>query len=433
MPILFNTNQPASLNQLDNLYLGDPNLTPDQVDSNLFLGNSQGQGWVHQQAQNLGIGDPVAHYNAIALARKIAGTQSGAVAEAQRQAGIYSPTSLPAQLQARDHMWDQVATGQQQQQQQLASLQQSNNDRAYPLPTPGTAPTLTPVMKAAMAQQGLTNPTQFLMQQRLGPNQGMVNTKPLAGASGAIDPDDLFNEPTFQQALTKDPNKASQVFGALTGQDFAGYAKNYAASKQQERTTGVAFLRKSLEDGTAAMNADGSMSWRAQIQNPISGQMGPGPTLGEGNSFQKAQEKFLPYLDSDPAMKRFRMLGKKGAPSTPVASLQTPSDNVVPTSLAAGFPSTGQTVMNTVGGAVNDIGNMFSGAPLGAGSAGAMAPVQNQAPVHARAILLNNPRFQQLMRTKPDVARRIIMSIQQGGSLDNSPMAPTAAGDYSNP
>lgn len=431
---MFNTNQPASQSQLDNLFMGDPNLTPDQVNSNLFTQNSQGQGWVNQQAQNLGIGDPVAHYNAILLARKMANTQSGAQAEAARQAGAFSPTSLPGQLAARDNMWNQVQGQQDQQTAGLASLQQVNNDRAYPLPTPGSTPTMSPVMQTAMAQQGITNPTQFLMQQRLGGNQGMVDTKPLANANGAINPDDLYNEPTFQAALNHDPNKASQVFSALTGQDFKSYANNYAASKNQERTSGVSFLRKSLEEGTAQLNPDGSMGWRQQVQNPTTGMMVPGPTVAAGNPFQKSMEKYLPYMDSDPSMTRFRQLAKKGA-GAPVASLQNAgpaNDN----GAQPGFQTTGaaqgdysnSTIGNTLAGMAGTVSDLasFSGKASDPGYFNGMMrqsamKTSGAAPVHARAALANNPRFQALLKSNPDAARRIIMSLQQSGANQNAP------------
>lgn len=428
MPILFNTNQPASQSQLDNLFLGTPNQTPDQVNSNLFLNNTQGQDWVNKQAANLGISDPVAYYNKIAMARQMAGTQNGAQAEAARQAGAYSPSSLPGQLASRNAMWNAVQGGQDNQAAQLASLQQSNNDRSYPLPAPGTSPSLSPVMQTAMAQQGITNPSQFLLQQRLGPNAGMVDTKPLAQANGGINPDDLFNEPTFQAALGKDPNHASQVFAALTGHDFKQYSDNYATSKINERTSGVSFLRKSLEEGTAQLNPDGSMGWRQQVQNPTTGQMVPGPVVAAGNPFQKSMEKYLPYMDSDPAMARFRQLAKMGVGQSQVASLQGQQvDNTAPSALTttpfaqAGGAAT--TAMNTTAGVVNDIGNIFSGQPVGTGSTASYAKPAGITPVHARAALANNPRFQNLLRTNPDAARRIIMSIQQG-SADNSPVTP---------
>lgn len=434
MPVLFNTNRDATGSQLDNLFLGNPNLTPDQVSSNLALSNPQGAGWVNQQAQNLGMGDPVAHYNAIRLAQTMAQTQSGAQANANQMAGNFSADSLPGQLARRNAMVDQASAANDQQNQQLASLQQQNNDRAYALPVEGGAvPQMTPVMRTAMAQQGITNPLQFLMQQRLGPNQGMVNTKPLARATQAINPDDLFNEPTFQAQLNRDPNKAASVFTALTGQDFGGYAKNYAASKQQERTTGTAWLRKQHEDGVAVLQPDGTTLWRQPVQNPTSGQMVPGPTLGPGNAFQKSMEQYLPYMDTKLA--QFAQLHAKGgaAPSGPVVP---PNPTETPTPLQAAtfggsmMGNAGNVAINTAAGAVNDIGNIFTGNPVGTGAAAAMSPVAGASPNHARAALANNPRFQALLRSNPNAARRIIMALQTGNSQDNSSI-PVSSDSYS--
>ncbi len=83
------------------------------------------------------------------------------------------------------------------------------------------------------------------------------------------------------------------------------------------------------------------------------------------------------------------------------------------------------TINNTVRGSAADLARIFTGkAQSFAGADGSQdfGPAAGRSVVHAAPALRNNPRFQQLLKTDPAAARRLIMAIQRRG-LD-APMAP---------
>lgn len=436
MPLLFNTQQPASIPQLDQLYTGDPNVTPDQVDSNLFLQSSQVQDYIHKQASNLGIGDPVAYYNQQLLARKMANTPSGAQMNAMRAVGQYDPKSLPGQLTQRDNMWDRVAANNQADSQQFAALQNANNDRYYPLPATGAPiPTMSPVARTAMAQQGITNPMQFLMQQRLGSNRSMVDTSGFKNlTSQGINSDELFSHPSFQSFLAKNPQGSAQVFQALTGQPFQQFSENYVASKKAEQTRAVAALTGHLDKGEATMDKDGNIQWREMLFDPTLQQFKPTGKVLPANPYQKSLEKYLPLVDA--TLGRKAQLEAKGPATTPasIAALQN-SDQQIPQRLQA-TSDTGMNglIPNFIGGVVNTADNMASVFQHPLTSSLWKAPFENTAsaygipagvaPTHAAPFIRNNAKLQQLIKTNPQAAQRLIQAIQQSGYSDSADKVP---------
>lgn len=433
-----NTNQPMTQGQLASLYTGNPNLTPDQVNSNLFTQSSQGYGYVQDQARNLGINDPAAYFNNMLTQKQLANTQSGAQAEAMRQAGQYSPQSLPGQLQARNNMADQVTALQAQQSQQNQTQIAQNTDRAFPIPTPGVAPTMTPVMQAAMQQSGYTDPNSFILQQRV--NAAGLNSAvaPIPNTPGAtVSPDALYNEPSFRAIMQNNPQQAQKAFGALTGrplfgsdQSGPGFHETYQAAQQEQQKNGVATLQESLKNQDARANPDGTISWRQQITDPAgSGKPITSNTYGPGTAYQKSIEKFLPLASgalgqfqaqaSSPARQAWlaQQAAKQQTGTAPVP------DNSRPISMQTS-PVWGNGILGTANnamqGMVSDVSNVLSGQPQTFADStlnqaqGFDAP-GGSAVMHARPLLANNPQFQQLLKTNPDAARRMILAIQMHG------------------
>lgn len=439
--MLFDVNRPTTEAALAQLYTGNPNLTPQEVDSNLFLSSSQGRDYIHKQAANLGMGnDPAQYFSAQQLARTMATQQNGAQAEFARITGQYAPNSLPGQLARRDTMWQAAMDNDAKQAATLAALQTANRMKAFPLPEAGTEPQLSPVMEEDMRQRGITNPMEYILGQRLGgmasPSvaSGMSLSKPvasLAGLQSRVDPEALYNEGTFQNAIGQNPQAASTVFEALTGANLGAYNKAYTDSAGRERTRGSNFLFEALTKGEAGFDEQGNLRWRKRIADPTTGKMALSPEFEVGDAFQRSQEKYLPYVDRD--ISKFKALAAKRG--TPVAPLQMgpPTPTEVPPQLAASGQN-GDLSTNLFGnflsGSLSDVkrlltlqgvdGSLRSGADF-------IAP-QGRAVTHARPLLANNPQFQALARKDPAAARRIIMAIQLGG-LDNSPMAETPRDD----
>lgn len=427
--MIFNTRNNMTMGQLAGLYGNDP----DNADQNLFTGSSQGYGYVQDQARAMGIDDPRAYFNAQLAQRQLANTPSGAQMEAARQMGQYSPQSLPGQLQARDSMWDAVSAAKQTDANGLASLQQQQNFQNYPLPQPGQQPSLSPVMMEDMKNQGISDPMQYILSKRLGTNRTAVQgfqgqfQSPRQQVSlpemqgGQINPDDLLTSPSFQSRMQANPQSASGIFGAVTGQSPAPYATQYAQGKQDEHKYGVDTLRKALSNQDATIDKDGNISWRQVTNDPLTGKPVMTNNYGTGNAYQKAMEKYLPYVESDMG-KMKQLAAEKAASLAKFASMQngapirSAANNPADSIYASSQPD-GGTASQTLAGSFNDIGNILTGqsqAFAGGNQAQGFDAPTGQAVRHARPLLAHNPQFQQLLRTNPDAARRLILSIQMG-------------------
>lgn len=416
----FDVNRPTTTAQLAALYLGNPNQTPAQVDSNLFINSAQSRDYIHQQGKNLGIGDPAAYFGQMQLAQRMASTPNGAQMEAQRLARMPAPDA------------------------NLASLQTANRMKAYPLPAAGMSPNLSPVMQADMAQQGISNPMEYLMAKRLGPNRNAVAS--IAGLQGAVNPDALYNQPTFQNAMGQNAGTSANVFQALTGRDLATYDTQYRTSADQERKRGIEFLSKAMQDGHARPMQGGGMEWSERVFDPNTSKMTPTGKFIKGDAYQSSQEKYLPHVDRDIAKFQALEAARGSTPVAPVASLQNPysSDQGVPLQLAAGGApnSSGMSVFgDTMAGIIGDAKRVFTGGEQawlgGTGEteaarrqwgrgAGDFLPPSGRNIRHARPLLANNPQFQALMRRDPEAARRIILTLQYG---DTSPQAAPLQGN----
>lgn len=407
-----------SIGQLAQLYNGNPNIDPSEVASNIFLGSSQGTDYLNQQGQNLGIGDPATYFQQARDAQRATQTPSGGTMEAMRLAGQYSPQSLPGQLAAHQAMISQVQA-QQVQQSQVAGLQYQNTlNQQYPLPTPGVAPTLSPVMQAAMQQQGIKDPTAFLMQQRLGNNLSAVS--PFSSVpSGQVKPDDLYHEPTFQANMQANPAKASQVFSALTGGDLGQFHTNYLKSQADEQKFRDDTLRSELASGGASTDDQGNVTFSQKVFDPASNKMIPTGKFSPGTPYQKIIAQSAPRVA--PEIARFQQLAAKGgAGGIPVTALQQGQDpDATPQGMQASDLGNGflGTTDNFLSGVVGDIGGIVTGnstAKFGRNGASDFDTPAGAAAIHAAPALRNNPQFQQLLRTNPTKARAIIMAVQQG-------------------
>jgi hypothetical protein len=441
----FNVNQPATLGQLAAIY-NSPTQSPSDIDSQMFLANSQGQQWLQQQGRNLGIGDPAAYFQQQQLARQMAQTPSGAQMNAQQQAGIYSPQSLPGQLAARNSLADQASAQKQQEANQLASLQQANAAQRFPLPMqntalpgaiptmyPGGQPQLTPLQQSEAARLG-QSPMAYTLNQRLGDNQAVGNFNPQTLQSspfvqpnqqGPIDPMKLYADPSFQRVMQQSPDKAASVFQALTQRPLKPFDDMMQAQKAAQVSDpiklGIAALNSKIEGGEAVPQADGSILWRQLIPNVNQpGTSILGSALGPANVAQKNLEQYLPYVA--PAISQLNALTKAKtadaqnyAQAQAIAAARRGPSNYTP-------PEQPGTWANMVGGMTSDIKAMATGQPgsmyqqlTGGSQTQGLSSLQAAPITHAAPLLRNNPQFQQLLKSNPVEAQRMIMAIQHQG------------------
>lgn len=452
--MIFNSRRQSTLGQLAQFY-GD---NPAEADSQLFLNNSQGHGYIQEQARNLGIGDPVRYFSELQIQKQLAATPSGAQMEAARQMGQYSPQSLPGQLAARDRMWNAVGAGEQAQTAKFASLQNANIERSYPLPVPGVTPTLSPVMQRDAASQGFSDPAAYLLNQRLGANRsGVVPFNQIS--SNGVDPHKLYDEPTFQSAMKSKPDRAAQVFNALTGLPLDEFHKSKLAAAVSETKSGTSDLHEALKEGRAKIVGD-KILWRKLVPDPMTGKMGLGADFEEGDPYQKGLSKYLSNVSHDIA--KFQSLSAKGGSTATsvapqVASLQNgqlqhepspfpaaPSQTgqairgwfdqavAAPEMLAGHFTNPNDPFLQGINGSVNSVTNAIRGGVNTTMDAGAEmfgftppapqpiipninAPLQAPNTQIRAQQMIANPRFRELMVKDPASARRIIMAIHQGG------------------
>lgn len=435
---MINTQRPMTMQDLARVFSGGggPKM-PEQIGSDIFMGSPQGYDYLQGQGQNLGIGDPVQYFQHQKAAQQMANTPSGGMMEAMRLAGMHRPDSLPGQLAARELTGNKLMQMDAMQAKSNASLQQSNLDRQYPLPSPGSSLTLSPVMSAAMRQSGETNSMAWMMKQRLGANRGAV--APFSAVPDAgIKPEDLYNEPSFQTIQNSNPQKAAQVFQALTNQDLGKFGELYQSRQLGEQKFGIEQLRREFAENNATTDEAGELRFRKKVFDPTTNKMVATGEYEEGTPYQRNLKKYLPHVSSEIAA--FKRLHDKGGPTAPVASLQnapvaTPYQNEqgVPIQQQA---SRGSSVFeNTLRGVSGDLGRVFTGgeqswlggtedtaaraSQWGRGSSGDFEAPRGSAITHMRERLANNPQFQELLKRDPERARRLIMAMQRGS---NSPV-----------
>lgn len=398
-----NTNAPLSPVALAALYRnGDPHL------------GSQAQGWIDEQASNL-IG-PGGASNF--FAQQHADQYNLAAAAQQRQ--LEAVRNAPS----------------------VAGLQ--NQTEAYPLPTSGTQVALRPLDQAEAARLG-QSPEAYVLNRRLRmagvspqlvpnlqsvENQGETVSSGRARAGG-ISAEDLYNEPSFQAAMHRSPEKAHAVFKALTGtplfgdEKSGGFHEAYQGRRVAEIKQGTADLHEALKEGKATIGADGKVMWRKMVPDPITGKLALGADFEEGNAYQRSLGKYTPNVSKD--IGEFQHLLTQRPTAAPFTALQHPDlETPQRQGLAA---SVGTQVANYATGVVKDFGRFLNpwsaytaspNAEAGGNPQDFMAPTAN--PQQRIAQLVRQPKFQELLRKDPSSAQRIIAAMRTGQSLDQSPI-----------
>lgn len=243
------TRNPLSPGMLAALYSGNPR----EADSQMFLGSAQSHSWVQDQARNMGISDPVAHFAALQNQQQTNSAPLLSTQLAMRAAGQYAPNTLPGQLAARDSMWDQSAAAQQAQQTQLATLQR-NRALGNPMPTFDM-----PSDPNSTLEQSGMSPATRAFTQRLG---GVSEGRQFIGDNqSALDPDTLTTNPRFSALLQQSPDKAAQVFAALTGGNLGTHLKTQVARNVDQDKFGLNTMQEWAKGGRAHFDT-ASNSWK---------------------------------------------------------------------------------------------------------------------------------------------------------------------------
>lgn len=467
-----NVNQPLSPQALGQIYMGNGQ-SPDQNESDLFMAGSDAYNYVQQQAKNMGIQDPKAYFNNLVTQQKLATTPSGFSMEMARQAGQFSPNSLPGQLAARNAMADQASAANDQQMQQTQLAQRAAALQKTPLPTSmNPAPDFAP--GSFGAQTGM-NSNQYAMMKRLG---GVTAGNQFIGSGTApIDPSTLTNDPRFQSLLTTHPDQASQVFSAITGGDLGQHMKqqaaDMAAADEQQRNTVTSWIKDQSLRFNPSSNGYEMRELVPDIANP--GHMTLSQNWTPLNPIQqewvkKQAPNLMPMTTMDQRMATAAAAAKAkaGTGSTSSANVQQapsgdpltrqamtnnpigatagnmmmsyadawsqpgqselmqhPMEAIDPAAYAAQnkqeYNWYGQNLDTSATRLAQGAGNIFGlrneNAPLTPMPMAQQSDVGTPQPSHVRtAAVVNTPQFRNLMRTNPAAARAIVQRLQGVGN-----------------
>jgi hypothetical protein len=261
--IPFDVRRAPQFTQLQKLFGGA--VDPAEVNAQL---PAQGRAYINAGAQAMGIGDPVAFF------------------EAQRRAKVMAATpTLPAQLAARDAAADAAM-----EQEKVAALQlRGGNMFRTPLPT-GGAVELPPLATEEAAAQKLT-PLNYVLNKRMGE----VGVAPSdfdsegrgRGFTHAPTASDIYGDERFQRLHRNDPNKAKKLFSALTGGDLEGHEKIIAANRVASNVRQRGMFDEGLKTGLLKLE-NGKLMQRERIPSPDDpNKLVLGPNYGDLDEYHR--------------------------------------------------------------------------------------------------------------------------------------------------
>lgn len=241
--MLFNTQRPTTEAQLAQLYTGDPHLTPEQVQSDIFLGSARNAIYLQDQGRNLGIGDPVQYFSHQLAQQKMVDYQNGAGQRAAMQQSsmqkFYPGSAGPDPKE-------------------LASLQMQGVDHNYPLPVPGMPTNLSPLMQQDMQAQGMQDPRAYLLNKRLQMMGASSVVQPFNQTSAPVNASELYGTPGFSRALQgAHPQQAAAAMYALTGHTLAATTADYSNNQDQVIKEGTTHFNKGFQSGHFKLNDQG--------------------------------------------------------------------------------------------------------------------------------------------------------------------------------
>lgn len=435
-----NTQRGLSYEQLAALYSGDAR----SADAQLFTDSSQSHSFVQDQARRMGISDPASFFANQQTQQQLQTAPSLGAQLANRQAGIFTPGTLPAQLQARDNTWDAVATKEAAQQAQLATLQRTRALSDTPLPQ-GDTPAF--AANSFGAATGLT-PERYAMTRRLA---GVSEGQQFVGGGNALDPDTLTRDPRFKGLLTTAPDKAAHVFSALTGRDLKTHLTTVAAREKDQDQFGQNTVQDWARSGRMTFDAP-SNKWKMRqlVPDPMNLDkliVGPGytdPDPFQSELIHKWGPQVAPLLAEHQTLTARIAAHQQQQAAVPQVTrsseIQPEVDplqqyqqsqlgyhlgnamNEIPQAgdwlhgalhTASGFARDTGIMANNAGlGVANLMGGDYQGRPSIAANPNDATVPQAQ---HVREQLLSNPRFVALLRSNPESAMRIVRGMQQGG------------------
>lgn len=344
----FNVDQPTTARALAALYAGNPHMSPDEVESNMFLNSSQGPSYIHKQASQLGLGsDPAAFFRSALLQKQLANTPSGGQMEFARLQGKLNPHSWAAQEMSRNASLDNLIANETATAQKLASLQQANRLEQYPMPAAGVTPVLSPVMQADMAHQGLTDPRAYLARQRMGglatPSVagGEMLSKsvaPFTSLPSGYTAANLYDSGTFRNAVQQHPNKAALVFEAVTGGGLGAFQDERKKTRDSRFKQAQSHFSEGFQSGLFKFDKDKILQ-RERVVDQMTGKLGLGANYGPLGDYEQA---LMGEFGSDGFVSdEFRRLQAEEARRAALKTIdiQATASRIPQTTNAAGVPS----------------------------------------------------------------------------------------------
>ncbi len=314
----------------------------------------------------------------------------------------------------------------QQQQQRLAQ---------YQLPQQGQAPQLSPLATQEVARQGVT-PMAYLLRKRLQATGNEFTTDSsepqntwIDSTKGVVDPTALLHHPQFVATMQQNPQKASQVFQALTGEDLGQTMAANTAQSRQRFSDAHSYITEGLKTGRFQIDPKtGAVQSKKMVYNPVNGQTALAQDFTsldpmEQQHFQVAGHAVMPGIAAQQDQSRSTLLAQKQTAQQQAAQAAQLAakyagqgrnyGNEIATLQTARNQQLGTNANSAISDASNTFGNMIVpwGGPFN--TTEKQQPT-GQNPIHAASKLRGNSQWQALFKKDPIAATRILMSMQVG-------------------
>jgi hypothetical protein len=426
MPLNIDTSRPGTLQQLQYLYTGDPNTTPEEVQGALQTRAPQGADWVHQTEMKYGINDASRMFQDQQINQQMArfAANQGAPQQPQYQSD-YQRIAAQAQQVAP------VQTGMGGPNNRYGFQPTLNarrdamtpEERAVDSLRPNTAQNqidpyanLTQFDRQQIQQTGQT-PDSLIMQRRLG-EQNRYFTDASGNkrdwinptAKGRYTPEQLYTTPEFRSIYQQDPAKAAHAFEALTGQPLQAYeGVRTATQKQQidrEKQYEKTFYDKAVS-GEVRMNSMGEWESEEFTIDPLTGKKIPS---GKWSAVSGTMKEIASIGDrAFPELKRKALLEAKArqeaetktSPTVPV----NPRDPNSPIPVEK-FNRPANPIWQVAQNAVEDKFNPNANSQMMNFSR--MGQIE-----HQRGNLVNDPQFKALYAKNPALAMARVVALQK--------------------
>jgi hypothetical protein len=339
MPDIITPGMPVSMDRLKSIYMGNPNMTPQQVESDMWMKSSRGLDYIHKQAAAQGINDPARHFEnmrANALAQNTPSMWEQAQNNSMARSAAYQQAETPNLLPPSDdpeirrlRMAQRMRMTGEAEQEGLRQKSLENN------------PILDDSVATLQRRAYDNKPARALIQSGYGRYSG----------------DEILRDSRFQALAQTDPTKADETFNIITG---GGMKQHLAATRMSPDTLkkNATYAREQFEKGAMKLGPNGELLSRQLVPSKDPTKMGQLELSDDYmplNDFQKSQmtdEVLTSALgpEAAEAMKRKRLAFLESQDQAAMAQPQA----------ATAAPMRAPVTMHGVGSAIRESATPFN-------------------------------------------------------------------------